>query len=72
MAISKPGNTVEELVLGTPAGQSGSWNWHPDIPIKTSPLFEFPLDLVAIVKWYVGAWLPITEFGVYVLSLIHI
>ena len=72
MAISNSGNTVEELVLGTPAGESASWNWHPDIPIKTSPLFEFPLDLVAIVKWYVGAWLPITEFGVYVLLAIGV
>ena len=67
MAISNSENTAEELVLGTPAGESASWNWHPDIPIKTNPLFEFPLDLVATIKWFAAAWLPITEFGVYVL-----
>ena len=66
MAIST-GNTTEELVAGMPAGESNSWNWHPDIPIKTSPLFEFPPNPVAIVKWYAGAWLPVTEFGFYLL-----
>ena len=67
MAISNTENTAEELVLGTPAGESKSWNWHPNIPIRTSPLFEFPPNPVAIVKWYAGAWLPVTEFGVYLL-----
>jgi len=67
MAISNTENTAEELVLGTPAGESKSWNWHPNIPIRTSPLFEFPPNPVAIVKWFAGAWLPVTEFGVYLL-----
>ena len=67
MTTSHQEASTEELVLGTPAGESASWNWHPDIPIKTNPLFEFPLDLVATIKWFAAAWLPITEFGVYVL-----
>ena len=67
MAISHSENSVEELVAGMPAGESKSWNWHPDIPIKTSPLFEFPPNPVAIIKWYAGAWLPVTEFGVYLI-----
>ncbi len=67
MAISISENSAEELVVGMPAGESKSWNWHPDIPIKTSPLFEFPPNPVAIVKWYAGAWLPVTEFGLYLL-----
>ena len=65
MAKSYREASTEELVLGTPAGESKSWNWHPDIPIKTNPLFEFPFDLVATIKWFAAAWLPITEFGVY-------
>lgn len=32
----------DELVIGTKAGASKSWNWHPDIPIRYSPLFTFP------------------------------
>ena len=65
MTTSNQEASIEELVLGTPAGESKSWNWHPDIPIKTNPLFEFPFDLVATIKWFAAAWLPITEFGVY-------
>ena len=30
--------TAEELVVGTPAGESRSWNWHPDLPIRGSGL----------------------------------
>ena len=52
MTTSNQEASIEELVLGTPAGESKSWNWHPDIPIKTNPLFEFPLDLAAILRWY--------------------
>lgn len=58
---------AEELAIGTPAGESKSWNWHPDIPIKTSPLFEWPPNPAAIVRWFAGAWLPLTELGVYLL-----
>ena len=64
--------STDELVAGMPAGESKSWNWHPDIPIKTSPLFEFPPNPVAIIKWYAGAWLPVTKFGVYVLLAVGV
>ena len=67
MAISESVKGGDELVAGMPAGESKSWNWHPEIPIKTSPLFEFPPNPAAIVKWYAGAWLPVTEFGLYLL-----
>ena len=67
MAITTTANTTEDLVPGTLAGESKSWNWHPDIPIKTSPLFKRPLKPGAIIKWYAGAWLPVTEFGFYLL-----
>ena len=59
-----------ELVSGTPAGKSKSWNWHPDIPIRTNPLFELPLKPLAIIKWFGSAWLPVTEFGLYLLFAI--
>ena len=72
MGISHREGSIEELVLGTPAGESKNWNWHPDIPIHASPLFEFPLNLAAIIRWYVGAWLPITEYSVYLLLAIGV
>ena len=67
MATSNATGTIGELAVGTPAGESRSWNWHPDIPIRTSPLFELPLQPIAILKWFASAWLPLTEFGLYLL-----
>ena len=61
-----------ELVIGTPAGASSAWNWHPDIPIRYSPLFEWPLKPLAIVKWFVLAWLPLTELVCYLVLAIVI
>lgn len=67
MAISNPADTTEELVSGASAGASKSWNWHPAIPIGYSPLFEFPPNPVRIVRHFVRAWLPLTEFTCYLL-----
>jgi lathosterol oxidase len=69
MAISNSAAT-EELVIGTPAGESKSWNWHPDIPIQYSPLFSYPPKPLAALKWFVSAWLPFTELTIYLLIAI--
>ena len=66
MAISNTGHTLKK------------WCWvhrlakakvgiGTRIRIKTSLLFEFPANPVAIIKGYAGAWLPVTEFGIYLL-----
>lgn len=62
----------DELVIGTKAGASKSWNWHPDIPIRYSPLFTFPPNPVAIVTWFARAWLPLTELTCYLLLAIAV
>ncbi|MBS34415.1 MAG: desaturase [Thiotrichales bacterium] len=70
MSTTDPSQVNEELVIGTPAGDSSAWNWHPDIPIRYSPLFERPLKPGAVVKWFVHAWLPFTELTCYLLLAI--
>ena len=72
MPVSDTVQSHEELIHGTSAGESKSWNWHPAIPIQTSPLFEFPPRPIAALKWFASAWLPITEFGIYLLLAIAI
>ena len=67
MSATDTARGSDELEYGTAAGESKSWNYHPDIPIRTSPLFEFPPKPLAILRWFAGAWLPLTEFGLYVL-----
>ena len=36
------------------------WNHQPDLPIRTSPLWEWPPRPLAALKWYRDAWLPVT------------
>ena len=54
------------------AGESKSWQWHPDLPIQYSPLFSFPPEPAAIVKWFTDAWLPLTELSCYLLLAIAV
>ena len=70
IATTSANSESAELVAGTPAGESKSWNWHPDIPIQCSPLFAFPPRPAAIAKWILQAWLPLTELTCYLLIAI--
>ena len=64
--MSSATTNTSELTAGTPAGESREWNWHPDLPINTSPVFEKPPRPFASLRWYAGAWLPISELLLYV------
>lgn len=70
MTAIETSGRAEELAIGTPAGESKSWNYHPQIPIRYSPLFSFPPNPVAVLKWFAGAWLPFTELTLYLLIAI--
>ena len=72
MAAIENAQVKDELAIGTPAGESKSWNWHPDIPIRYSPLFSFPPNPVAICKWFYQAWLPLTELSCYLLLAVAV
>ena len=37
------------------------WNWHPDLPIPTSPVFVWPPRPVAALKWLASYWLAISS-----------
>ncbi len=37
------------------------WNWHPKLPLENNPLFEFPLTIKKILKWYAEMWAPLSE-----------
>ncbi|MEO9877587.1 MAG: sterol desaturase family protein [Anderseniella sp.] len=36
------------------------WHWTPTEPVKLSPLFSWPLNLPAIVKWVISSWAILT------------
>ena len=70
--MSSPEIDASQLVAGAPAGESREWNWHPALPIDTSPVFEAPPRPFASLKWYLSAWLPISELAIYVLIAIAV
>lgn len=72
MAIAKTTGANDELVVGTSGGESKNWNWHPDIPLKYSPLFDSKPQPLAVIKWFASAWLPLTELTCYLLLAIAV
>lgn len=37
------------------------WNHQPDVPLKVSPVFSWPLNPVEIARWFWNSWFMITE-----------
>ncbi len=50
----------ENAQVREPAGQSRDWNYHPDLPIRMSPVFDLPPKPKAAVAWLLGTWLKLT------------
>ena len=49
-----------------------TWNYTPDLPLKTAPYFNWPPDPKHIIRWLVERWFPITERGLLVCLAIFI
>ncbi len=62
MSHAKPSHGETEVR----SNMSKEWNWHPELPVRISPLFDWPPKPVAVLKWFASAWLPISEFMIYV------
>lgn len=37
------------------------WNNTPDVPLKVSPIFTWPLRAAKMLTWVWGSWLLLTE-----------
>ena len=37
------------------------WSYQPPVPIQVSPLFRWPLDPLACVRWLLRSWFPVSE-----------
>ena len=48
-------------------GFAEKWNHVPDVPIQASPLFAWPLDAGAVLRWTLRQWLVVTERSILVL-----
>jgi Delta7-sterol 5-desaturase len=49
------------------ASSQAIWNFHPQLPVDSNPLFSWPIDLGACFKWYTERWLAFSDSTVYVL-----
>lgn len=56
MAKAEKGPLIE-----SPAGQSREWNFHPDLPISMSPVFDVPPKPAKAVGWLLGTWTKLTS-----------
>ena len=45
----------------TENAEAKRWNHTPDLPIRVSPLFRWPVRPVEVVKWFWGSWFLISE-----------
>ncbi len=45
-----------------------NWNYRPDVPLAVSPLFQWPLHPMKIMKWILQSWFPISEKLIIVLT----
>ncbi len=43
------------------------WNWHPELPIGHSPVFDWPPRPVAVFKWFAKSWLRVSETSLFAL-----
>ncbi len=43
-----------------PKSPASEWNWHPSLPIPTSPVFSWPPKPIAGLKWLASYWLWIS------------
>ena len=43
-----------------------TWNYTPELPIKTAPYFDWPPNPARIGSWIMKRWFPITERGLLV------
>jgi len=52
------------------------WHYCPAVPIEVSPLFSRPFRPLAVLKWFVRGWLPVSEnliiLGLALLSSVYL
>lgn len=53
-------HVVEADAAGEPAGKSREWNYHPNLPIAISPVFDIPPAPKAAMAWLFGTWCKLT------------
>jgi len=62
---------VEQSQQNTRSGFENKWNYLPPVPIRVSPLFSWPPDFSAMLRWTLRQWLVVTERSILiVISLI--
>ena len=53
----------DQMVADAAAFKRHEWNHRPEVPIQTSPLWEWPPRPIAAAKWYLHSWFFLTING---------
>lgn len=59
-------NKVEPSAATPPPNFSRQWHYRPDVPIKISPFFTWPLDPARMGKWVRDRWFALAENSILV------
>ncbi|MEM6669879.1 MAG: sterol desaturase family protein [Pseudomonadota bacterium] len=51
----------EDAEPEVPPGQNREWNYHPGLPIQTSPIFAWPPRPLAGLRWLASYWFAISS-----------
>ncbi len=52
---------------GKAKANNRTWHYTPTLPLGASPYFSWPFDLIAVAKWIVKGWFPLTERAIILL-----
>jgi lathosterol oxidase len=63
IAVSEANSVDTEPHSTTALGGDNTqgWNWHPNLPIKPAPVFNFPPTPVALARWFAQSWLQLSN-----------
>ncbi len=62
MADNKPDDAHESPKASVNENRfTRQWNYRPSVPISTSPLFQWPLKPLAVVRWFSDRWMVFGE-----------
>ncbi|NNF81089.1 MAG: sterol desaturase family protein [Rhizobiales bacterium] len=63
--------TETPQAVGAPAKPvREEWNWHPELPIGNSPVFDWPPRPVAAFRWFAKSWLRISEQSLFAVAAV--
>ena len=46
---------------GEPGPATRAWHYTPDLPLTVAPYYQWPCKPLAVARWLIGGWFPLSE-----------